>query len=668
MKSTIIIILLFLTSNSFGQDTLSSPSNILQEQLLNMQIGGDSLKNTLLKYMTQQGTENAKDDAMEQQIRNIKVGDKSLVELMFNNNGESLSDDDQAALMQQFLNLKTEDGPLGGELKKLVPRFESLTDLYVSPPHTIEYTGGGMYNYALHQKEIELEWGRGLHSKDRKHLEAMEAFDKKYDTTGPILNSFNGRDLEKEQEKANKIPFEEVLQDEKLMEEYIAAQVAALSGETLKPFKPVVEAAQVKWQQIHSSLMPSTAAIEFIHTKYRDGKWSDIYNYYAMIIRPDVKTPKLIFLGDAVQLEEILSSGKNLKTENLYTRGGIAIGKRTQTGKELYNFVWSKVDNDLKGIGKVYYSPSGKLHALAFGALQDDEKKLLANKYELHQLGTTRALVDGIGDLYPPKESCWVIAGYLSYHEYPKLALDGEKDPCNITMQTVANSAKLPPDDELQVLEGTRTELEDLSEKLTKNGIGFQAFSGTEAPEEFFKELGSKYTAPGVIHIGTHGFYFSDEITLIENDFIDKQDGRLKVNPLSLSGLYLSGAAHQKHFKYPFPQRADGYWTAEEIAGQDLKNTKLVVLSACSSGLGDIKIRDGVFGLQRGFKAAGVDKMLVSLWEIDDLGTAAYMDYFYTHWLSGMTAFQAYQQTQKDMQQHPLYNTPFYWAGFVLLE
>ena len=109
----------------------------------------------------------------------------------------------------------------------------------------------------------------------------------------------------------------------------------------------------------------------------------------------------------------------------------------------------------------------------------------------------------------------------------------------------------------------------------------------------------------------------------------------------------------------------DGIVTAYEISQLNLSNTELVVLSACETGLGDVKGTEGVFGLQRAFKMAGVKKMIVSLWKVPDKETSELMTGFYSYWLKGKTIDAASTQAQADMRKK---YSPYYWAAFVLVE
>ena len=111
----------------------------------------------------------------------------------------------------------------------------------------------------------------------------------------------------------------------------------------------------------------------------------------------------------------------------------------------------------------------------------------------------------------------------------------------------------------------------------------------------------------------------------------------------------------------------DGCLTASEISQMDLYNTDLAVLSACQTGLGKIEA-DGVFGLQRGFKMAGVNSLMMSLWEVDDDATQLLMTEFYRNYVNGMTKMDALLNAQKVVRVTPGFEDPEYWAAFILLD
>ena len=131
------------------------------------------------------------------------------------------------------------------------------------------------------------------------------------------------------------------------------------------------------------------------------------------------------------------------------------------------------------------------------------------------------------------------------------------------------------------------------------------------------------------------------------------------------SGLVFTSANHAWQ-RGQVPEGVDdGILTAYEIVNLDLRNTELVVLSACDTGLGDIESTEGVFGLQRAFKQAGVDKIIMSLWKIPDKETLEFMETFYGYFLNGKSIREAFVQTQREISNK---FDPYYWAGFVLVE
>jgi CHAT domain-containing protein len=127
----------------------------------------------------------------------------------------------------------------------------------------------------------------------------------------------------------------------------------------------------------------------------------------------------------------------------------------------------------------------------------------------------------------------------------------------------------------------------------------------------------------------------------------------------------LAGGNYVWQSKPAIKNREDGILTAYEIAQMDLSNTNLVVLSACETGLGDLNGNEGVLGLQRAFKIAGVHQMILSLWQVPDKETAELMTLFYRNWLNTGNAANALRYAQLELKKkYP----PYSWAAFVLIE
>jgi CHAT domain-containing protein len=173
--------------------------------------------------------------------------------------------------------------------------------------------------------------------------------------------------------------------------------------------------------------------------------------------------------------------------------------------------------------------------------------------------------------------------------------------------------------------------------------------------------------SPSVIHLATHGFFLPDPERKIKEGFSMEGQNVLQfaADPMLRSGFVLAGVNRVWSGRSPINGYEDGIVTAYEISQLDLRNTDLVVLSACETALGDIKGTEGVFGLQRSFKLAGVNNMILSLWKVPDAETAILMKGFYAYYLKGKTAREALAKAQQDMRQK---YRPYYWAAFVLVE
>ena len=130
-------------------------------------------------------------------------------------------------------------------------------------------------------------------------------------------------------------------------------------------------------------------------------------------------------------------------------------------------------------------------------------------------------------------------------------------------------------------------------------------------------------------------------------------------NPLLRSGIALAG------FNVRSSGNEDGVLTALEAAGLDLSGTKLVVLSACETGLGDVANGEGVYGLRRALAVAGTESQLISLWKVSDSGTKDLMVSYYKRLMAKVGRSEALRQTQLEMLKNQNYQHPFYWAAFI---
>src|SRR5262249_51467508 len=187
---------------------------------------------------------------------------------------------------------------------------------------------------------------------------------------------------------------------------------------------------------------------------------------------------------------------------------------------------------------------------------------------------------------------------------------------------------------------------------------------GAEATESAVKAL----HGPPVLHIATHGFFLPDQPELRAPSSGDMRGGTLAFgglgrpgvyaeNPLLRSGLVFAGVNQGKS------GNDDGVLTALEASQLDLYGTKLVVLSACETGVGETPSGDGVYGLRRALVMAGAETQVMSLWKVDDAATREQMEAYYAGLLKGVGRSEALRQTQLAMLRDPKHAHPYYSAS-----
>ena len=197
---------------------------------------------------------------------------------------------------------------------------------------------------------------------------------------------------------------------------------------------------------------------------------------------------------------------------------------------------------------------------------------------------------------------------------------------------------------------------------------------GHEASEPMLKKEAHRYR---VLHLATHGFFLGDSClpaaanTRAVGGLVVATERRptaaVMANPLLLSGLALAGANRRRA---ALPTEDDGILTAEEVASLDLGGVEWAVLSACDTGLGEIRAGEGVLGLRRAFQIAGARTVIMSLWSVDDQATrgwmvALYDGRFQKHLSTAEAVHAATVAMLRDRRAKRLSTAPFYWAAFV---
>ena len=281
-------------------------------------------------------------------------------------------------------------------------------------------------------------------------------------------------------------------------------------------------------------------------------------------------------------------------------------------------------------------SPDGELGLIPFEALVDENDQFLIENYSFTYLTGGRDLLR-MQTKRESKSNPLVIAS-PSFGE-PETIAQVKPDARRKKRQSVTSTRNLS-DTFFAPLSGTLQEGRAI-QTLYPNA---SFLTGAQATETALKQT----NAPQILHLATHGF------------FLENKDAKTKIeNPLLRSGLALAGANRRKG------EKDDGILTALEASGLNLWGTKLVVLSACDTGLGEVKNGEGVYGLRRAFVLAGTESLVMSLWSVSDYATRQLMTDYYKNLKQGAGRGAALRQVKLEMLKNPGRQHPFYWAGFI---
>lgn len=382
---------------------------------------------------------------------------------------------------------------------------------------------------------------------------------------------------------------------------------------------------------------------------------------------------------------------------------GPALSKRlydssSRNAAALYRLIWQPVEPYLDRGEGIAYSPAGVLNNIAFNAIYNGEEYLI-NKYRLLCI-LSFLEVGNVENPYerPESVSLWGNIDYekavidtaripyprnSAYYFSEKMYRDKEMKDKGMTgwtgmpvwreMHAANGVASGPPVHAVGRVKGISTdpfpslgpdEVIQLQRTLALNHIPFRSHTLSRATEEELKDSSDRIK--GVLHISTHGFYVPYDPTKA-GDTLPGNFIAAVPDPQLRCGLTFSGANYYWRGGIPASYREDGVLTGLEISQLDLRTVKLVTLSACETGLGDLTENEGNLGLQRAFKLAGVRYLLVSLWEVPANITARLVNQFYRNWLSGEALPDALEHAQIDIRLHAE-AAPYFWAGFVLVE
>ena len=441
--------------------------------------------------------------------------------------------------------------------------------------------------------------------------------------------------------------------------------------------------AQFGLEQVARALEPGSALVSFVQYNRRSpavkptGGLSAraVRSYLAFLTRPG-QPPVAISLGSGSAIDNLITRWReDIVAEVLspitQQSGEPGLSSRT-SGSALRRATWDPLLSHLAGVERVFIVPDGQLGLVPFAALPSGRRSyLLESAAAIHYLSAERDLPRPWSGAGTTTEGLLAVGG-------PAFgARQRQVGPASVGIVgsnpggTLCGlqSLTFPP------LNGTLQEVNDVT-RVWNAAAGAEArppqlLTGTTATEASFKREAQRNR---VLHVATHGFFLDDTCAITSVTGTRGVGGLAKVggktpatNPLRLSGLALAGANRRDQAR---PDEDDGILTAEEVASLDLQGVEWAVLSACDTGVGEIKAGEGVFGLRRAFQVAGARTVIMSLWSVDDQATRAWMRALYEgrfqkRLSTADAVHQASLSVLRDRRARGQSTHPFFWAAFV---
>ena len=403
---------------------------------------------------------------------------------------------------------------------------------------------------------------------------------------------------------------------------------------------------QRKWQDLQNALNENEIAVDFYHFQLMNGSYYTDTVMYGAIITSPIKGPII----------KILCKERDLVN-------ALQVYEKSKDSRPLYELIWEPLKPEIKD-RKVHISPSGQLFRVPFNAIKNNEGDFWINRNKIHFYQNLRDFINRNTKL---KDDQWL--NDITIFANPDFN-QSEEDETKWSETDVAfnnDFRSLLSNNNRSILSfgelpGTQKEARMIESIFDQNQTSVYTFSGLKASESNLKRL--DHSLSDILHIATHGFFFNEYKG-------EKSDQNLRArlitsdNPLLRSGLALAGSNTYWKSDMSETKGEDGIITSIEISNLDLSSTNLVVLSACETALGDISDTEGVYGLQRAFKMAGAENIIMSLWKVPDEETAILMSLFYKNLKKTRDIADSLRAAQLSMSSS---YEPFYWAGFILVQ
>lgn len=454
----------------------------------------------------------------------------------------------------------------------------------------------------------------------------------------------------------------EVLQAENIEVPKLEARVDSLDKVLARgsaAFRNTANHLNINWQTLRAALQPGQAALEIVRFQGQIQSPQDSVHYAIFVLNPELPEPALVFIKDGARLENVVAE-KHLAACNNPAS--------PSPDTELYDLFWKGIELHLKNAKTIYVSADGCFHKINFATLRQANQVYLADRYNFRSVFSLKDIILTEANANSQNTSAFLL-GNPAFSpqtsvtpQTPGRNRSVNEHQSKIKKRNAINTLDIPgnfqsnPTLELKPLPNSQKEVINLAALLQRNGWNTKVFTGAQAKEEEIKTVNK----PRVLHLATHGYFLTNE----RGGLAGLNREAVVRNPLLRAMLFFAGAQQTLDQK-ELNNKEDGILSAYEVQNLDLDGTELVVLSACKTGQGKILNGEGVYGLQRAFRVAGAQNLLISLWDLDDVVGQLFVQTFYEQWLSGQSKSEAFHRAQLTIKSK--YPHPFYWGGFLLI-
>ena len=397
--------------------------------------------------------------------------------------------------------------------------------------------------------------------------------------------------------------------------------------------------------------------MRFPYYDFKSNIWSDSIKYLVFISSPKDSVADYVYFHKGKELEEI-------NFENYKYQATNVDNKTELKDTSFYNSFWKPIADKIGDAKTIYVSLGGVYNNINLNTLYNSETgKYLIEEKDIRIVNSARDFVlskEQEKKIYTRNTAA--LFGFPDFNGNTTVAVDSTdflastRDLNSFWLDSLTRGGlKANP------LPATKIEVENISLTLKSKGWQVNSFLAGNASETNIK----KQESPRILHIATHGYFFPDVPLEKDNTrFLGMDRQQVVQDPMLRSGLLFTGA--NRTLKGEESKGENGLLSAAEASLLDLRETELVVLSACETGKGEVKNSEGVYGLRKAFSDAGAKNIIMSLWKVDDKVTQEFMSRFYEIWLNEKTSIrEAFNKTQLEIKAK--YPEPYYWGAFILV-